>query len=773
MNKLRSDGNGKCTRTKIKSACIFLLLSVFCVLPIAAQKISGTVTDQKNAPVQNAEITVYDKTVVFARTNTDADGKFSIDLLNSKSSLLLVKANGFASFSRVLPPNFNENLSIILEPQTLRDEVTVSITRTESKLAETPASVVVLTRETLATTAAQTPDDQLRQVAGFNLFRRSSSRTTNPTAQGANFRGLAGSGASRAAILFDGLSVNDAFGGWTYWSRIPRAAVEQIEVLRGGASAFYGESALSGAVNFTTFQPDENAPVLRFETSAGTQNTFDASVFAAYRKNDWTVDAEAESFATGGYVLIPKNARGAADTAADSRHNNLFLTVARDFNDTARVFARGVYFTENRDNGTLLQYNQTRFRQAAFGADFADDKAGAFQFRSFVETQIYDQTFSSVSADRSTETLSRIQRVPSQAFGANAFWNRAFSDHAVAASFEFRQVRGFSNETGFFGGRATSLNDTGGSERTFSVFAQDVYRATRKLSLNFGARLDAWKNYDALTLAKSLTIGETLIVNFPNRSETAFSPRVAALYQINDHFSFLASYAKSFRAPTLNELYRAFRVGNVATSANENLRAERADTFESGINFNGFAGKLNLRTNLFYARVKNPIVSVTLSQTASLISRQRQNVGETRARGVEFDAEYAPLSNLRFSASYLFTDSRFTKFPAEPELIGKFLPQAARQQFTFQTVYRPLEKLSASVQGRISGAQYEDDLNTLRLRPYFTLDAFAAYKIRKNLEVFTAIENVFDNRYDIGRTPVLTVAAPRFVRVGLRFNFGE
>ncbi|HSK70795.1 MAG TPA: TonB-dependent receptor [Pyrinomonadaceae bacterium] len=733
------------------------------------QIISGTITDEQNAPVVAAEISLLSQNKTISRLTSDGEGKFSLEGKGEPNLILRVSAKGFALFERQLN-NLNSPLTIVLSPANLREEVTVSITRTETRLAETPASVVVLDRETLETTAAQTPDEILRQVAGFGLFRRSSSRTTNPTAQGANFRGLAGSGASRAAVLFDGLSLNDAFGGWTYWSRVPRAAVEQIEVLRGGASAFYGNSALSGAVNFLTLKPEENAPILRFETSVGTQATFDGSLFAAYAKSGWGFDLAAESFKTDGYIPIVETERGAADAEADSRHNNMFLTVNRNFGEAARIFARGNYFTENRNNGTLLQYNQTRFRQAAFGADFTNEKIGAFQLRSFIETQVYDQTFTAVSADRNTETLSRIQRVPSQATGASLFWNQSFFNHAVAASFEFRQVRGFSNEIGFFGGRATSLNDSGGRERTFSIFAQEIWRVSPKLNLNFGARFDSWKNFDALNLAKSIVTNHAVIVKFSDRNESAFSPRVAALYRINRNFSFLASYAKSFRAPTLNELYRAFRVGNVATGANENLRAERADTFETGLNFTGFAQKLNFRGNFFITEVKNPVVSVTLTTTPGLITRQRQNVGKTRARGVEFDAEYAPRGDLRFSASYLFVDSRVTEFPGNPELTGKFLPQIPRQQFTFQTAYRPQEKLSLGFQGRISAAQFEDDLNTLRLHSYFTLDAFAAYRLPKNLEIFAAAENVFNNRYDIGRTPVLTVAAPRFARVGLRFN---
>jgi outer membrane receptor protein involved in Fe transport len=137
------------------------------------------------------------------------------------------------------------------------------------------------------------------------------------------------------------------------------------------------------------------------------------------------------------------------------------------------------------------------------------------------------------------------------------------------------------------------------------------------------------------------------------------------------------------------------------------------------------------------------------------------------------DAGFTPRQDLRFSASYLMVDSIISDFPANANLKGKFLPQVPRQQLTFQTVYRPTNKFSFSLQGRISAAQFEDDLNTLRLRPFFTIDAFASYKIRKNLEIFTAIENVFNNRYDIGLTPNRTVAAPRFARVGLRFNLSE
>jgi len=767
---------------------LFFLWLFFLVSPIAAQTVSGIVTDQKNASVKDAEVLIISQTKTIARTATDADGKFSVDLQNTQNALLQIKAQGFAIFSKTLSPNFNENLNIILQPQILRNEVTVSITRTESRLSETPASVVVLNRENLDTTAAQTVDDSLRQIAGFTLFRRSSSKTANPTTQGSNLRGLAGSGASRTSVLLDGLSLNDAFGGWTFWSRVPQIAVEQAEVLRGGASAFYGDQGLSGAVNLRTGSFNEK-PIFRFQTSAGTQKTFDGSLFTAYGKRGWNFDLALENFQTKGYIPIADNERGLIDTNANSRHSNGFLTIEKRFDTTNRsepsavagglnfniskLFVKTTIFGERRDNGTSLTNNQTYFRQIALGADFSGEKIGAFQFRSFIEKQTYDQTFSVISNNRNTEILSRIQRVPSQSFGASLFWSKVFgADQVVSSSLEFKQVRGFSDELVFVNNRQNSLVGAGGNQQIFGVFVQDAWRVTKKLNINLGGRFDYWENKNALVSTKTLVNNLTNTTNFPDRKETAFSPRIGALYAINQHFSFVASYAKSFRAPNLNELYRAFRVGNVLTLANENLRSERADTFETGLNFVGLSRKLNLRGNFFIAEVSRPVVSVTLTTAPNLITRQRRNVGKTRAKGFEFDGEYAPFAKLRFSASYLFTDSRVVRFSANPESVGNFLPQVARNQMTLQSVYRPLRRLTFSLQTRFSDAQFEDDLNTLRLRPYSNFDAFVSYKSKK-IEIFSATENLFNSRYDIGLTPNRTIAALRFIRIGLRFDLNN
>lgn len=761
---------------------ILLLLCFLISAQSEAQSVAGTVSDERGAAIVSAELKLLRGRQVESITTTDSDGKFSLPLNGGGNRLLLVTAKGFAKYSQTVNERLISPISIVLHPF-LTTDVTVSITRTETRLSETPASVVVLTRGELESTAAQTIDDTLRQVAGFTLFRRGSSKTTNPTAQGANLRGVSGSGASRSTVLFDGLSLNDAFGGWTYWSRVPMIAVEQAEVLRGGASSFYGSGGLSGAVDLDSRRKNEDGRTLNFRASGGSQNTYDGSVYSAYAKRGWAVDLAAETFQTGGYIPVAENERGLADTRANSRHNNAILGVEKKFstnrrneavkNLSGRIFARGNLFDERRDNGTSLTYNQTYFRQAAGGADVFQQEAGEFRIRAFIESQVYDQTFSAVSSDRNSETLSRLQRVPSQAVGVSVFWTRPISSHALSASFETREVRGFSDEVGYFGGRATSLSGSGGSERTIAFYVQDAWQVTRKLNLNLGVRVDAWKNFDAHSATRSLTTGAAADTLFADRNETAFSPRVAAIYRINENASVYGAYTRSFRSPTLNELYRGFRVGNIVTQPNENLRAEYADTFEGGASVTLIDRRLSLRGNVFAATVSDPVVSVTLTTSPTLITRRRQNLGKTRTRGIEVDAEYAIRGDLRFSASYLFADSRVTEFSANSALVGNFLPQIPRNQLTFQIDYRPPSRFSFGVQSRISDGQWEDDLNTLRLRPFFTMDATAAYRVHRTIEFFAAAESIFNSRYDIGLTPVRTVAAPVFVRVGFRVEIGK
>ena len=244
------------------------------------------------------------------------------------------------------------------------------------------------------------------------------------------------------------------------------------------------------------------------------------------------------------------------------------------------------------------------------------------------------------------------------------------------------------------------------------------------------------------------------------------------LHKLTENLSLTASGYRAFRAPTLNELYRSFRVGNVITLANENLRAERLTGGEAGASFAQFDRRLNLTGIFFWSEITRPIANVTLAVTPDLITRQRRNLGRTRSRGVEIEAEARIAPAFVLTGGYQFVDATVLEFPANTDLEGLLIPQVPRHQLTVQARYSGPERMVLGIQGRFIGEQFDDDRNQLKLDRYFTLDALVSRPIGRGIELFAAAENLFNQRYDIGRTPIRTIGPPLLARFGIRFQMG-
>jgi outer membrane receptor protein involved in Fe transport len=644
------------------------------------------------------------------------------------------------------------------------DEVTVTATRTERRLGDTAASVAVLSAADLAVSAAPAVDDALRQVPGFSLFRRSGSRYANPTTQGVSLRGLGASGASRALVLADGIPLNDPFGGWIAWGRVPRAAIGRIEVLRGAGSDLYGSSALGGVVQL--LRRDARGPALVADGSVGELGSAEGSFFASASWKSWGASVAAESSQTDGYILVDPADRGPVDTAAGSRHNTVEASLERELPAGGRLFVRGSRFTEDRANGTPLQTNDSDFRQWSAGGD-APAGGGFLAVRGWGGDQDYHQTFTAVAADRASERLTRAQSVPADTAGGSLQWARPLSDHhALVGGLDLRQVHGSSDEL-VLGGGAPTLVSAGGRQRMGGLYLEDVARLTPRLSVTIGGRFDSWTN-DGVT--RSGTGPENRL---PRRDESAWSPRAALLFQATEHWAWTASAYKAFRAPTLNELYRAFRVGDTLTLANDSLRAERLTGGETGALFTAPGARVTARGTFFWMDVGQTIANVTLTAVPGLITRQRQNLGSTRSRGIEAELTARAGDRWTLTGGWLLSDARVVSAPAQPSLEGLRLAQVPRNQATLQVRFDDPRLATAAVQARWTGAQFDDDQNLFRLRSYATVDALVSRSLAvwlRGLSLFAAGENLLDERYDVGRTPLRTVGPPRVLRLGIRIE---
>lgn len=721
----------------------------------AAVRVGGIVQDTAGQPIPVAIVTVRGGGQSL-KVATDIQGRFTFSWDGPDEVDVMVDARGYAERRQSMRLRDPGALNIVMTRLAFGEEVTITAGRPQG-LGETPASIHVVSSDDLKAAAAPVLDDTLRYVPGFTLFRRTGSRVANPTAQGVTLRGLGGSGASRALVLDDGVPVNDPFGGWVYWGRVPQGALDRIEVLRGGGSHRYGSGALAGVVHLV--RRTDTGQRVDLDGSVGSQRTFHGALNAQAAQNRWVIRVAAEGLSTGGYTLLEDGVRGPVDTRSTAKFLAEEVAVDYVLAGGTRLFARGNIYTESRGNGTPMQRNESEIKTAALGLD-RPGAAGALTFRAYLADQLFDQAFTSVFPDRSGEVLTRDQSVPSGASGFMATWSRAFGGRTLLLGADRGRVHGI-NEEVVFAGREEESIVTEGTQRTIGVFGDHAWGLGGRGALTVGARFDQWNNEDARRTVDGVT------TPLAGRRSRSFSPRASILFRLAPSFSVTSSAYRAFRAPTLNELYRSFQIGDVVTLANERLVAESVEGVEAGFLAGG--GGLSLRATAFRMHLGDTVANVTRSSVPGLITRQRQNLGSVRSQGIEVDGE-ARVGRVAFSVGWLRSDARVRSFSADPSLVGLRVPQSPLHQASATLRYVGEDGRTVGIQGRWAGSQFDDDRNRFPLGTMRHVDAFLALPISGPVTVFVAGENLIGGRYEVGRTPHLTLGPPRAVRFGLRMR---
>ena len=745
-------------------ACLFFL----CTTTGSAQDartLRGQVLDTRGRPISRARIEVRSDAEVRIAT-TDDDGEFRIPNIMDRATLV-VSYPGFESVSREITPElFDERLKIFLTPAPIIERINVAQAG-EDRIPDFPTGKFSISRQEIDLSGSLALDDALRQAPGFTLFRRSGSLFANPTSQGVSLRGVGANGASRAVVLLDGVPLNSPFGGWIYWQRVPQASVENVEVVNGGTSDVYGSGALGGVVNIVTKPVRKSFAVI--ESSYGSESSSSLSLDAGLAKSGWGISFGLQALRTDGYVLVPKDQRGSVDTNAGTRDVSGTLLVSKTVREGVSFFTRVSSFGESRLNGTRFQTNDSRIGSLDLGFEWTKANKSNFSLRLYGSSELFNQNFSAVAAGRNSESLTNKQRNPSQQIGFIGQWRRTFdSRQIVTVGIEARDVRGHSAETAFSSSRPTANVDAAGRQQLVGLFGQDTLQLNQNWSVTLGGRIDHWLNSSGFSNRVPLTGGTPTSNAFSNISESAFSPRVSLLHTFKNA-AVSTSFYRAFRAPTLNELYRNFRVGNVVTNANPSLHAERLTGAEAGASFHTWSERLMLRGVVFWSEIGDSIANVTLSTNPSLITRQRQNLGRIRARGVEVSANAQLPKGLQLSGEYLMSDSSVIRFPVNVALQGLRVTQLPKHQLNVQFSFVSRE-WTAGVQARLVGGQFEDDQNTLPLARFFTMDAEVSRCLFRQMKLFVAAQNLTGVHYQIGRTPILTVGPPALVRAGLRLG---
>ncbi len=743
----------------------------------------GTVLDSTGLPIRGAEVE-FQLAGESRSTASGDDGTFEISV--NDGGVLIVRQPGFAAAS--IPVHGDspaDNLEIRLNPASDVQRIVVSAQATaeesDDRVPPVPSSEFSIPLEEIKNSGSLTLDDILRQAPGFSLFRRSGSLSANPTSQGVSMRGIGPSGTSRAAVLLDGIPINDPFGGWVYWTQVPSETIENIQVLNGAASDTFGTGAMGGVVNITS-RHEQNA-YATLETSYGSENAEDLSIAGGFSVGPWSLAAGGQALRTEGYIVVPPGLRGLVDIPADTGDLVGSLEVSRKIGTQGRAFLGVTSFGEKRDNGTPVTVNNTRIPSFRGGADWTETAAGTFSARIYGSTEIFNQTFSSVAANRNSEFLTDRQHSPSQQVGFALQWQKTVAHrHSLTAGFENRGVRGDSRETTFnASGAATALTDAGGQQDTYGFFVQGAFYFARNWLLTAGARGDFTENGGGFMNRQPLVpAGAFTFTPFPSKTQGMFSPRLTLLRTLPHNFAVSASFYRAFRAPTLNELYRNFRVGNVATNANPALTAERLTGGEAGASLRSWGEKFTWRGNFFWSQVEGPDSNVAIAyaptscvtnpSTCTTITQMRENLGAIRARGFELSADVHLPRHVQLSAGYLYTDSTVISAPGNAGLVGLQVPEVPKNSFNVQASYVDA-KWTAGVQTRYSSNQFDDVQNQFPLGTAFVVDAQVSRLLVHHTQIFFAAQNLLNASYNIARTPIENVGAPITVRGGFRFNF--
>lgn len=671
--------------------------------------------------------------------------------------------------------------ALILAAPVLADEsADIVVTALPAAKGDAAYDIVVVDRDRLTGTASNRIEDALRDVAGFQQFRRTDSRTANPTSQGATLRALGGNASSRALVLLDGAPVADPFAGYIPWFAIAPERLGSVRVTRGAGAGAFGTGALAGTIELQSADA-ATLPGFQGEFDYGSRDSISAngvvsaelgagsaSVFGRYDRGD-------------GYVIIPGGQRGPADAPARYRQGSVGLHTSAPLTDDVELLVNGLAFKDQRVRG--VEGNATDIEGASTSVRLLGTGRWQWEALGYLQVQTFSNTVVSLDPTRTIATPSLDQ----YATPATGIGGKLEVRPPVGGGIELRLGVDIRDEVGrtkersrFQAGRFTRLRQGGGHNTVAGGYAELSATPLSRLTLTAGGRLDHWRIANGFLREVDAQTGAATITSLPdNRSKWQPTGRGGVAYDATGALKLRAAAYLSYRLPTLNELYRPFRVGADATGSNAALKPERLKGVEIGADFRPL-GNLRLGVTAFYNRLEDAIGNVTVGAgpgvfpevgfvAAGGIYRQRQNLDAIVAKGLEAEMHVA-LSDWRLDASYAYTHARVRGSGLAAALDGLKPAQTPTHQGSATVAWVPLPGARIALTGRYVSGQTEDDLGVRLLGDAATLDAVVEVPVARGVFATLRAENLTDTLIESGvsTTGIIDRGTPRTFTVGLR-----
>lgn len=637
--------------------------------------------------------------------------------------------------------------------------------------------VQVIDGTALAAAASGRLESVLESAAGFQLFRRTDSRSANPTSQGTTLRGIGGNAASRALVLLDGVPVADPFAGWIAWPSIRPESLGLVRVTTGGGAGAFGAGAVSGVIELESVGAARRNLI---RADYGSRDSVSTYAGGTLRLGNGFVGFDAGYDRGDGFRLLRDENRGPVDIPAAYEQYGGAIRVVVPLAATAELQLRTAAFTDDRTRGIAIVDSSNSGVDASIRA--VSRGALPWEALAYVQTRDFSARFARLGSGRALAipTLDQFA-VPATGVGAKGELRPSFGAHSIRIGADWRHSSGSTKENfSFVSGAFTRSREAGGNAVVYGVFVEDDWQITGNFLLAGGIRLDRWSLTGGRFEERAIGGGSAAGTDFVARSGTEPTARIGTALDITPAMKLRAAGYLGFRVPTLNELYRPFRVGADATAANAALRPERMRGVEAGVDFQPLSTAHASFTG-FFNRAENAVGNVTLGRGPGVFPgvgfvagtfRQRLNLDAIEAFGIEARASL-DLGRWSLASAYAFTDSMVKASGIAAALDGRRPAQVPRHQATATASYSAGGR-SASLTLRYDGARFEDDLEALRLASALTVDAVVRVPVARDLTLRLAAENVFDAEIAAGRSDDGTVdrGQPRTLWIGIGWTPG-
>jgi vitamin B12 transporter len=620
----------------------------------------------------------------------------------------------------------------------------------------------------------------VRDIPGFQQFRRSDSRSANPTSQGLTSRGLGGNAASRALLILDGVPQSDPFGGWVNWTAFDALNLKGMRIINGGGSGTDGPGALAGTIQLSTTRGPIGGSL-----AFGERNSVDADLNVGFKAGNDGAMAFSGNYSRGdGFIPIIASQRGAIDRAAGYQSYGLGARFVANTDDVGRIEAAIRTFDDKRSRG--LPFSDNRNSGVDASIRVLPEIAGMSSLLlAYAQLREFSSQFGAVSADRQTVTPTLDQfDVPSTGLGARfeirpvegGFYN----DRELRLGLDWRRTSGTTREnSNYVAGAPTRSRQAGGVSETFGAFSEWSMDEDR-FSIAASLRVDHWSIRDGRRLEVNIGGSVRSDDRFADRSGWEWTGRLSGSWSFADPVKAKFAVYHGWRLPTLNELYRPFRVGPDATAANDALRPERIHGGEVRIENNVNDADLDL--TLFFNRLDRAIANVTLGQGPGTfpgvgfvatggIYRQRQNLDAIVSKGVELNASFSINSALEAGFGYTYVDAQVNGNGLAALLDG-LRPAQVPKNFVTAGMDFDNSTWRGGFSLRYIGGQFEDDANSRRLKDALTADGYIGYMFKNGFGMDLHVENLFGARVEaaISNTGIIERANPRTIWIGVRYT---